>query len=172
MRQVKLLVLIAILMTVFSILYYGLNNGKTELNNSMMNEPVPSFRLSSLSEDKILDESLFVGEQHTLLNVWASWCAACKIEHPFLVELSVSGIDIVGLNYRDVRQDAKKVIAQDGNPYSEIVFDPNGELALDLGVLGAPETFVIDNKGMILKRVSGVIDAEVWENQLVTYFQP
>lgn len=170
MKMVKLSVLFVLLLSVFGTLYYGLNNTNTELNDSMMNEPVPSFKLSSLNGDKIVDETIFVSDEYKLLNIWASWCAACKIEHPFLVELAESGITIVGLNYRDNRKDAQKVIAAEGNPYVEIVYDPNGTLALDLGVLGAPETFVIDSNGKIITRVSGVVDSDVWQNQLASYF--
>ncbi|MFC1235747.1 DsbE family thiol:disulfide interchange protein [Vibrio sp. F74] len=170
MKLVKLSVLLVILLSVFGTLYYGLNNANTELNDSMMNEPVPSFNLATLKGDKIVDETIFVSDEYTLLNIWASWCAACKIEHPFLVELAESGITIVGLNYRDNRKDAQKVIAAEGNPYVEIVYDPNGTLALDLGVLGAPETFVIDGNGKIITRVSGVVDSDVWQNQLASYF--
>ncbi|WED28006.1 DsbE family thiol:disulfide interchange protein [Vibrio sp. DW001] len=170
MKLVKLSVLLVILLSVFGTLYYGLNNANSELNDAMMNEPVPSFNLSTLRGDKIVDETIFVSDEYTLLNIWASWCAACKIEHPFLVELAESGIKIIGLNYRDNQKEAQKVIVAEGNPYTEIVYDPNGELALDLGVLGAPETFVIDGNGKIITRVSGIIDSDVWHNQLASYF--
>lgn len=170
MKLVKLSALLVILLSVFGTLYYGLNNANTELNDSMMNEAVPSFNLSSLNGDKIVDETIFVGDEYSLLNIWASWCAACKIEHPYLVELAESGIKIIGLNYRDNQKEAQKVIAAEGNPYVEIVYDPNGALALDLGVLGAPETFVIDGNGKIIARVSGIIDSDVWHNQLASYF--
>jgi cytochrome c biogenesis protein CcmG/thiol:disulfide interchange protein DsbE len=170
MRSVKLAVLIAVVLLVFAILYYGLTHSGSEQNTSMMNEPVPEFQLQSLQGDSTLDETIFQGGETKLLNIWASWCAACKVEHPFLIELANRNIVIVGLNYRDNRTDAKKVILADGNPYRHIIYDKQGELALDLGVLGAPETFVIDANGKILARASGVIDADVWQSELAQYF--
>lgn len=165
MRLTKLIVLCVVVLGLFATLYYGLNNNNVEQNTSMMNEPVPSFQLQSLDETQVLTEGLFISNEFKLLNIWASWCAACKTEHPFLLELANSGVKIIGLNYRDNRPDALKVIASDGNPYTQIIYDPNGQLALDLGVLGAPETFVIDSNGKIAARVSGVINPEIWQDK-------
>ena len=171
MRIVKLLLLSLLLLIAFAVLYYGLNSDHIEVNTSMVNEPVPAFSLDALQDDKQLNQEIFADGDYTLLNVWASWCAACKSEHQFLISLKSSGIGIVGLNYRDNRKDALAVLRSDGNPYREVIYDPEGSLALDLGVIGAPETFVINGAGEIVYRVNGIIDQEIWQSQISPYFK-
>jgi len=149
---------------------YGLNNTGSEFNSSMLSEQVPSFKLQSLDKTEILDNAIFVSDEFKLLNIWASWCTICKMEHSYLLKLAHSGVNIIGLNYRDNRHDAQKMIELEGSPYTDIIFDPNGQLALDLGVLGTPETFVINHSGQIVARVSGAIDATIWKKQLGHFF--
>ncbi|MDV7102851.1 DsbE family thiol:disulfide interchange protein [Vibrio sp. TH_r3] len=166
---VKLASLCGLLIGIFMLFYFGLVNSNQQSTTPLLNKPVPHFNLQSLLNNNGLDETILLGEHYKILNVWASWCAACKVEHPFLLELSTAGIDIIGLNYRDNRADAIKVIESEGNPYREIIFDPNGLLALDLGVLGAPETFLIDPQGKIQARFSGTIDSTIWQQQFYPY---
>jgi len=100
------------------------------------------------------------------LNVWATWCVACLVEHPFLMELrNESRIKIYGLNYKDDRNKALKLLHKIGDPYEFSIFDKEGKLAIDLGVYGAPETFLIDNQGIIRVRHVGVLTQEVWEQK-------
>jgi cytochrome c biogenesis protein CcmG/thiol:disulfide interchange protein DsbE len=168
-RLVKFSVFLIALAVIFGGLIYALEADTSDNNAAQVNKPVPAFSLNSLDEPStLLTEQLFIGQDYRLLNVWASWCAACKYEHPFLLNLKAQGIEIVGLNYRDQRVEAQKVLAQDGSPYISVIYDPHGELALDLGVVGAPETYLIDAQGQILLRYSGIIDAAVWTD----YFMP
>lgn len=171
MRTIKLILLCLTMLTLFGGMYYGLNKPNSELDSLIMNKPVPTFKLQSLTEAAPLDHMIFQGGGYKLLNVWASWCAACKTEHPFLLDLAAKGIEIVGLNYRDNLNDARDVINQDGNPYTHIIYDPNGELALDLGVIGAPETFLIDSNGQIVFRLNGIVDSVAWRAHLERYFR-
>lgn len=171
MRTVKLSILSTVVFGLFALLYYALNHSGGEVNGALNGEPVPAFELELLDGTKRVNESILTGPKYKLLNIWASWCAACKVEHPLLVSLAGQGIDIIGLNYRDDRRKALAVLASDGNPYRTVVYDPQGEWALDLGVIGAPETFVIDDKGQIVIRISGVIDEQVWQDKLAVYFK-
>lgn len=132
-------------------------------------KPVPSFDLPSLTErDVRFNQELFHGEV-SLLNVWASWCGICKKEHPYLTQLSKNQeLNVIGLNYRDDKYAALDVLDQTGNPYKGVIYDPRGELALDLGVYGTPETYLIDHNGTILFRYIGALNDAVWQK----HFEP
>ncbi|MGF1736912.1 DsbE family thiol:disulfide interchange protein [Photobacterium satsumensis] len=130
-------------------------------------KPMPAFSLQQFGSSVAADETLFTGKLQ-LLNVWASWCAICKSEHGFLMQLAQQGeMSIVGLNYRDNRQSAMRELAQSGNPYQAVLYDPKGSLALDLGVYGTPESYLIDSYGMIRYRYLGALDEDVWKREFV-----
>jgi cytochrome c biogenesis protein CcmG/thiol:disulfide interchange protein DsbE len=95
------------------------------------------------------------------MNVWASWCITCRIEHPYLTSLAKNGIPIIGINYKDEKIDALEWLSKYGNPYQLIVQDYKGTLALDIGVTGAPETFLVNN-GKIVAHYEGEINDYVW----------
>ena len=158
---IRFLIIIIFLSSI--ILFVSLiKNTEYTQNNNDLNIPFPKFSLTLLSKDqKVTNDDL--GELF-LLNVWASWCITCRIEHPFLNEIS-QFIPIIGLNYKDEEQDASEWLNQLGNPYEFSVYDFYGELALDLGVTGAPETFLIHN-GVIISHHIGEIDKDVWESVL------
>ena len=138
------------------------------------NEPFDSEALSSeiLSyETAKLTLADITQHPYQLVNVWASWCGICKTEHAFLLELQKEGIPIVGLNYRDNPGAALNVLSNDGNPYSTVISDPQGKLALELGVIGTPETYLVDAEGQIVKKLLGVINESVWRKELAHYFK-
>lgn len=136
--------------------------------SALLNKPFPQFaRDSLLSEQTITHEDL-KGSFH-LVNVWASWCVSCIEEHKLLLEIAASdSVSVVGINYKDNIDDAKTWLAQRGNPYEEIIVDQQGELCVDLGVYGAPETFLVDPKGIIRAKQVGVLTHSSW----VEEFQP
>ncbi len=101
-----------------------------------------------------------------LLNVWATWCPTCRAEHQYLNQLSAQGIRVVGMNYKDDRQKAISWLKELGNPYALSLFDGDGMLGLDLGVYGAPETFLIDGNGIIRYRHAGDLNPRVWEEEI------
>jgi cytochrome c biogenesis protein CcmG/thiol:disulfide interchange protein DsbE len=103
-----------------------------------------------------------------MLNVWASWCVACRVEHPQLVEFSRShAVPLIGLDYKDKREDALKFLGQHGNPYDLSAFDGDGRVGIDYGVYGVPETYIIDKNGIIRHKVIGPITAEVMQQTLM-----
>lgn len=131
------------------------------------NKPLPAFSLQRLDISGTADESLLTGKLQ-LLNVWASWCAVCKSEHAFLLQLAQQHeVSIVGLNYRDNRQAAMRELNQSGNPYQAVLYDPKGAFALDLGVYGTPESYLIDSTGTIRYRYLGALDENVWQREFV-----
>ena len=101
-----------------------------------------------------------------LLNVWATWCPTCRAEHQYLRQLALEGVRVVGVNYKDNRQQANAWLRELGNPYIINLDDGDGMFGLDLGVYGAPETFLIDGNGVIRYRHAGELNAEVWEREM------
>jgi cytochrome c biogenesis protein CcmG/thiol:disulfide interchange protein DsbE len=143
----------------------------TKLESVLVGKPVPEFKLEDLeSPGKFHDQAIFKGEP-LLLNVWATWCPTCYAEHQYLNQLSAQGVKIVGMNYKDERNKAVKWLKELGNPYVVSVFDGNGMLGLDLGVYGAPETFLIDAKGVIRYRHVGDVNPSNWLETLKPMYQ-
>lgn len=139
----------------------------TNLESALVGKPVPVFRLESLEDpDTVYDRTVLTDGKPILLNVWATWCPTCRAEHQFLNRLKAQGIRVVGMNYKDDRRKAMNWLRELGNPYTLSLFDGNGMLGLDLGVYGAPETFLIDGKGIIRYRHAGDLNDRVWQQQI------
>ena len=143
----------------------GLTRDPSLLPSAKVGKPLPSFELARLGEpgSRITHEDI---KGPALLNVWGVWCPACLIEHPVLLELAKGGVPIYGLNYKDVEETAVNFLRQKGNPYKAVISDTQGSLGFDLGVYGAPETFLIDAEGIIRYRHVGEITADKWRNDL------
>ncbi|MEH1423441.1 DsbE family thiol:disulfide interchange protein [Klebsiella pneumoniae] len=117
-------------------------------------------------DDPTTLESALIDGKPLLLNVWATWCPTCRAEHQFLNGLAQQGVRVVGMNYKDDRQKAMSWLQRLGNPYRLSLYDGNGMLGLDLGVYGAPETFLIDGQGIIRWRHAGDLNERVWREEL------
>ncbi len=134
-----------------------------KLESALVGKTVPDFQLESvLNAEQQLDATLLKKGSPRLLNVWATWCPTCYAEHEYLTVLAKQGVEIVGIDYKDERVNAMKFLAAYGNPYKAIIYDPKGALGLDLGVYGAPETFIVDGQGIIHYRYAGDINEKVW----------
>ncbi|MGF1910339.1 DsbE family thiol:disulfide interchange protein [Vibrio kasasachensis] len=143
----------------------------TKLESVLIGKTVPEFRLEDLAEPgKLYDQAIFKGEP-LLLNVWATWCPTCYAEHQYLNTLAGEGVKIIGLNYKDERDKAVGWLNDLGNPYLISLFDGNGMLGLDLGVYGAPETFLIDANGIIRYRHVGDVNPRNWKEKLEPMYQ-
>lgn len=139
------------------------------LPTALAGKPLPAFSLSTLDGTAVTQADL---KGPLLLNVWATWCPACYEEHPYLLELARQGVVIVGLNYKDDAQAARAFLAERGSPYRQVIVDAEGTLGLDLGVYGAPETFVIDAQGRVLHRVTGVVTPENFAAEIAPLLKP
>ncbi|TCP95540.1 cytochrome c biogenesis protein CcmG/thiol:disulfide interchange protein DsbE [Cricetibacter osteomyelitidis] len=149
------------------LLVAGLQKDPKKLASALIGKPVPEFHLPTVQEaNRIVNNTSLPKEIH-LLNVWGSWCGYCKDEMPFLTELAKE-IKIIGLDYRDKPQSAVDFLKKFGNPYWLNIDDSKGQLAMQLGVDGAPETYLIDRHGVIRYRYSGAINREIWRKE----FQP
>lgn len=150
---------------VFVILGFFLGRGlfldPHELPSVQIGKALEPFDLASFEKNQRFSSQHFKG-QVVLLNVWASWCEACNQEQVFLMKLANQGVSIYGLNYKDNLSQAKQWLNEWGNPYRAIGQDRKGEVAINLGVYGAPETFLIDKKGIIRFRHVGILDEKSW----------
>ena len=139
----------------------------------IVNKKMPNLISTELftGEETNLSE-LVAKEKFTILNIWASWCAPCRSEHKHLITLSSNNNSkIVGLNYKDKIENAKSFISELGNPYAAIGSDQSGKTAIEWGVYGIPETFLLDKENKILLRIAGPITESIYENQLKEYLE-
>ena len=147
--------------------------GKNELTlpSPLINQPFPAFNLPSVQDaQQHVSRDDLLGKP-ALVNIWATWCVACRVEHPVLNKLSAQGVVIHGVNYKDDNAAAQKWLRDFHNPYQLNISDTDGRLGLDLGVYGAPETFLIDAQGIVRYKFIGVIDEKVWERELAARYQ-
>lgn len=153
---------------VLSVFFWrGLSLNPHEIPSVQLGHLVPDFTLPQLSDSGTLFHSNQLRDRVVLLNVWASWCSACVDEQAFLMQLAREGIIMYGLNYKDKPTDAINWLTQWGNPYKEVFQDREGVVSIDLGVYGAPETFVIDKKGIIRYRHAGIMNKELWVSEVL-----
>ena len=146
----------------------GLSLKPHEIPSPLIDKPAPAFSLPTLDapEQKLSAQDL--RGKVWILNVWASWCVACRIEHPLLVEFSKTGaVPIYGLNYKDKRDDAMGWLSKFGNPYTRSLSDTEGLVGIDFGVYGVPETFVIDKQGVIRLKQIGPVTPEVLRDEIL-----
>ncbi len=143
-------------------LWRGLYLDPHQLPSVQIGKAVPQFDLGQLQDTNLHFDSKLFKHKVVLLNVWASWCEACIEEQVLMMKLAREGVLIFGLNYKDQNKDALEWLQQWGNPYQLIGADKDGKVGIDLGVYGAPETFVIDKKGIIRYRHVGILTEAVW----------
>ncbi len=149
------------------LLWNGLGRDPTLLPSVLLNQPLPHFKAPLLTEpERQVTESDLQGKI-ALLNVWATWCPSCYLEHDWLRQLAQQGVIIYGLNYKDVPEKALRWLAQFGNPYQLVIDDADGQIGIDLGVYGAPETYLLDAKGIIRYRHVGELNNEIWQREFL-----
>lgn len=152
------------------VLFSFLSDRDDQLETALIDSSFPEFKLGSLSDESRILTKQDIIKLPALINVWATWCIACRVEHPFLMKLKEeSRLTIYGLNYKDNKLKALDLLERDGDPFEFSIYDFEGRLAIDLGVYGAPETFFIDKNGLIRERHVGVIDEKVWEEKFSKY---
>ena len=159
----KFLIPISMFVLLGLLLAYGLKLDPRKIPSPLVDKPLPAFTLPTLENPKKSLSNADLKGKVVLINVWASWCAACKQEHPVLMALArEKQVPIIGLNYKDKREDATHMLRTEGNPYDVSIVDADGRVGIDWGVYGVPETFVIDNNGIIRYKHIGPVSAEAW----------
>lgn len=150
-----------------ALLAAGLGLDPRLVSSPLVGRPAPDFSLPRLDNPaERLERSDLLGRA-SLFNVWATWCAGCREEHPLLVDLSRRGIAIYGLNYKDQYRPALDWLQRFGNPYVASGYDPEGRTGLDFGVYGLPETFVIDARGRVVDKHIGPLDPDIVESRIL-----
>ena len=144
---------------------FGLRHDPREVPSPLIGKPAPAFDLKLVGTQTPYRREQLLGRP-LLVNYWASWCAGCQVEHPFLMELSRRGVEIIGFDYKDTDADGLRWLARHGNPYHTIVADPEGRAGLDWGVYGVPETFVLDAQGRIVYKHIGPLDEAAWKAKI------
>lgn len=161
MSRLKLFLPLLMFVVLALFLMRGLQLDPREMPSALIDKPLPEFQLGQLGTGKMVQREDVIGKV-TLFNVWATWCVSCRMEHPYLQKLADEGVPIVGINYKDESIAAMKWLRDLGNPYLLNVEDREGTLGLDMGVFGAPETYLVDAQGVIRYRHVGVINERIW----------
>ncbi len=164
MRRVLLFIPLIIALVLGGFFWKGLSLNPRDMPSALINKPFPEFQIASLADpQRMVTRSDLIGRP-ALVNVWATWCPSCKIEHPQLLNIARNeGVKIYGINYKDDRDKAKLWLRQYQDPFALNIFDEEGRLGLDLGVYGAPETYILDAQGIIRYRHAGPIDIATWD---------
>jgi cytochrome c biogenesis protein CcmG/thiol:disulfide interchange protein DsbE len=168
MKSLRLLLPLAVFAIIVVFLFFGLSRDPREVPSPLIGKPAPAFELAQLhAPDKKLSTADMKG-QVWLLNVWASWCVSCRVEHPLLVELAKANVvPVIGLNYKDKNDAGLAWLKQNGDPYGLSVVDGDGRVGIDWGVYGVPETFVVDKAGMIRYKQIGPLTVEALEQKIL-----
>jgi cytochrome c biogenesis protein CcmG/thiol:disulfide interchange protein DsbE len=168
----RFLLPLGIFIVLVALLAVGLNLNPREVPSPLVGKPAPAFSLPQLhAADKAFSPAEMQGKVW-LLNVWASWCVSCREEHPILVEFAKSGTTpIVGLNYKDKREDGQRWLARFGDPYLLSAFDADGRVGINYGVYGVPETYLIDKAGVIRFKQIGPVTPEVLQKKIIPLVQ-
>ena len=170
MKRLILLLPLALFLGVAVFLYRGLFLNPQELPSALIDKPLPAFSLPDLKdEQRLITEKDLKGP--ALVNVWATWCPTCKAEHQMLNQLATAGVLFHCVNYKDDSVAARQWLKDYLDPYQVNVADPQGSLGINLGVYGAPETFLIDAQGIIRHKYVGAIDERVWREELAPRYQ-
>ncbi|EXJ16588.1 DsbE family thiol:disulfide interchange protein [Imhoffiella purpurea] len=165
----RALIPLGIFIALAALLFYGLGLNPREIPSPLIGKPAPDFALASLKDPgRTLTRKDLLGKV-SLVNVWASWCPSCRQEHAELMRIARANADIqvIGFNWKDTRPEALQMLQRFGDPYAEILYDPDNEVGIDWGVYGAPETFVVDGEGIIRHKRIGPIDQQVWESEIL-----
>jgi cytochrome c biogenesis protein CcmG, thiol:disulfide interchange protein DsbE len=152
-----------------AIVWITLSSGGARNENfatGMLGKPVPAFELAPLRDGAPITPATFKGKRY-LVNFFASWCGPCRYEHPYLVDLKARGVSVVGIAYKDAPEKTEAFLQREGDPYAAIGQDPTGRFGLELGIAGVPETFVIDENGVILALHRGPIDDAVMREKIL-----
>ncbi|MXS83382.1 DsbE family thiol:disulfide interchange protein [Nitrosomonas oligotropha] len=155
-------------MVLAAFLLVGLTLNPRQVPSPLIDKPAPKFQLNHLHQpEQIMSSDENLGKVW-MLNVWASWCVACRDEHPLLVQLARTGIvPIYGLNYKDERTTALQWLKRYGDPYAISIVDSDGKVGIDYGVYGVPETYVIDKKGIIRHKQIGPVTVDSLEKTII-----
>ena len=168
MKTLRYLLPLGLFLVLVGFLWTGLSRDPREVPSPLVNQAAPAFVLARLDDPAKKLRPADMKGQVWLLNVWASWCVSCRVEHPLLVALAKSNVvPVIGLNYKDTTELGRAWLAENGDPYKMSVVDADGRVGIDWGVYGVPETFVIDKSGVIRFKQIGPITPESLQQKIL-----
>lgn len=171
MRHKLSILPLPIFIVILYFLYSGLGKDPTHIPSPLIGKTIPDFSSKTLLNDRNISNKSLIGKTY-ILNVWGSWCYGCSQEHDYLIDIyNANTIEIYGLNYKDDKLSAKEWLKTKGNPYKDNIFDHDGNIAIDFGVYGAPETFLIDSKGVIIHKHVGPIDHNYYKDVILQHIK-
>ena len=170
--MLKYLVPIGLFAVLVGFLYFGLGRDKQTLPSPLIGKPAPVFELSRVEDaSKMFSNRELAGKPY-VVNIWGTWCPGCRHEHGVLMEIARRGeVPLIGLDWNDDREQAMQWLQQLGNPYAVNAFDGEGRAAIDWGAYGAPETFLVDARGVIVYKYVSPMTIEVWEREFLPRVQ-
>ena len=163
---------VVVLLVLGAFFYRGLSLNPTYIESPLIGKSAPEFSLPGLEQPNTPVGTADIAGKYALLNVWATWCIECRHEHDFLLSLAQSGMPIYGLNWKDEQAKAREWLRVLGDPYVATAVDAIGDVAIDYGVYGAPETFLIGPDGTILAKQLGPLNAAIWESKFAPLIEP
>ena len=170
MKKIIVFIPLLITLSISGLLFYFLIQEKDSSipPSTLIDKESPEFRMVNLFQDKEIFDSSIIKNNKVLINFFASWCAPCKVEHSLLMEISKKNPEIVilGINYKDDKNDAIEFINKFGNPYSFIGIDDTGKVAMDFGVYGLPETIIVNKKGIIIFKHVGPLTKKIYNENI------
>lgn len=164
----RFVVPIGLLAALIGAFYFGLGRDQQTLPSPLIGKPAPHFELASVEDpSRSVSSRDFAGEAY-LVNIWGTWCPGCRQEHEVLLEIARRGVvPIVGIDWKDDLQLAQQWLRELGNPYTATAFDADGRTAIDWGAYGAPETFLVDARGIVVHKHTGPLSLAVWERDFM-----
>jgi len=154
-------------------LFFSLNSNPNKLPSPLLGKIIPALEGKDFDTNKNVKLNDLIENQMALINVWASWCVTCRKEHQMIMKIANNeSLQLIGINYKDQKNDAQKYLKIMGNPFDEIIFDSDGRIGMELGVYATPETFLISKEGLVLYKHIGEITPEVWSQNFLVHLKP
>ena len=151
-------------------LFLSLNSNPDKLPSPLVGKIFPEIEGADFYTNEAVKLNNLIDGQVSLINVWASWCVTCRKEHQMMMNITKNNdLKLIGINYKDTKNDGEEYLKVMGNPFDEIVFDPNGEIGMELGVYATPETFLISREGLIIHKHIGEITKEIWNENFLPH---
>ena len=149
-------------------LFLSLNSDPNKLPSPLVGKKFPIIEGTDFYSNETVKLNDLMDNNLALVNVWASWCVTCRKEHQVIMNIAKNtNLNLIGINYKDTKNDGEEYLKVMGNPFDEIVFDPNGEIGMELGVYATPETFLISREGLIIHKHIGEITKEIWSENFL-----
>jgi len=149
-------------------LFLSLNSDPNKLPSPLVGKKFPIIEGTDFYSNETVKLNDLMDNNLALVNVWASWCVTCRKEHQVIMNIATNNnLKLIGINYKDTKSDGREYLKVMGNPFDEIVFDPNGEIGMELGVYATPETFLISREGLIIHKHIGEITKEIWNENFL-----